>query len=653
MRRAPDTTGGDLRGIPVTAVVVSYNSQAYLRCTLEALRAQRGVEPQIIVVDNASTDNSPEMVRREFPDVELLANTRNQGLSGGANRGIERSLHPFVCTMNEDVELAPDALAIMAAYLESHPSVGAVGPHLRNTDGSLQPSGLPLPTAADVIGARYHLRRPFPRKCRRDFEQDCAVGVVPGACVMVTQKVLETVGGYDEHNFFVNWEDIDWCRRISEAGYAVHYVAGARGIHHLGVSTATNTAMVSMTGRSGAIQYFRKHQGRVVALMLRTALLPGDLFSLATLNLRSVFSPRRRRRARLAASILAVTWLDQRPWVQKSRRKPGIKKVGKSIIQKLLRLPGMAAVGESVTRFLGRRWPDSELSIAPRFQIIDHLLGAGKPTERVCRLPGGARLVVDVADYAGRRLYFCLSHKINRGWLYEPETTRFLWNWLRPGDTFIDVGANAGYFSAMAASIVGRAGRVHAFEPNPQVSRLLDRTVERNGYQERMRVNPLAVTDRAGSVQLWCRPDGRATDDATTVQQAGRVPVQVDSITLDAYCKQAGVERIRLIKIDVEGAELDVFRGASHVLTTIRPDAFVIEFAPVLLSDSARTWTKLLATFSSHHYSIRGLDMSGSPAQRGHDAPTWEWGNVCFLSDSSLSPVSLSLPSAEGRESGR
>jgi FkbM family methyltransferase len=308
----------------------------------------------------------------------------------------------------------------------------------------------------------------------------------------------------------------------------------------------------------------------------------------------------------------------------------------------------MLTLGERATRFLGRRWPESEIAIAPRFQVIDHLLRTGKPTVRVSRLPGGARLAVDVADYAGRRLYFCLSRNVNRGWLYEPETTRFMWNWLRPGDTFIDVGANAGYFSAMAASIVGAKGHVHAFEPNPPVSRLLQRSVELNGYEERMRVNPLAVTDRAGCVQLWCRSDGKATDDATTVPQADRIPRQVESTTLDAYCDASGIDKIRLIKIDVEGAELDVLRGASHVLGTIRPDAVVIEFAPVLLTDSALTWTKLLTKFASYNYSIRGLDMSGSPMHRGHDAPAWEWGNVCFLSGSNVSAVSVTFPPAKG-----
>jgi FkbM family methyltransferase len=470
---------------------------------------------------------------------------------------------------------------------------------------------------------------------------------------MVRQEVLDTVGGYDEHNFFVNWEDIDWCRRIFEAGYAVHYVAAARGIHHLGVSTATNTAMVSMTGRAGAIRYFRKHQGRVVALMLRVALLPGDLMSLATLSIRSVFSSQRRRRGRLAASILAVTWLNRRPWVPASRRPRGVKKAGRSAFQRLLRIPGMAAVGEWATRFLGRRWPDSEVAIAPRFQIIDHLLVAGKPTERISRLPGGACLAVDVADYAGRRLYFCLSRKINRGWLYEPETTRFIWNWLRPGDTFIDAGANAGYFSAMAASLVGPRGQVHAFEPNPRVSRLLERSVELNRFHERLRVNQLALTDRAGSVQLWCRPDGKATDDATTLRHADRIPVQVESTTLDAYCQASGIGTIRLIKIDVEGAELEVLRGASHVLSAIRPDAIVIEFAPVLLTDSDRTWAKLIAAFSTHGYSVNGLDIAGSPTPRGEDAPIWQWGNVCFLSESSLSPLMTLPPAKKGREPGK
>jgi GT2 family glycosyltransferase len=294
----------------VTAVVVSYNCSFYLQRTLQALRTQRGVELQVVVVDNASSDGSPAMVRRDFPEVELLASSRNQGLAGGANRGIERARHPLVCTMNADLELEPDALAIIARYVTRHPEVGAVGPQLRNTDGSLQPAGKPLPRLTDVIAARYHLPHAGPEERGRDFDRDRPVGVIPGACLMVTRQVLDDVGGYDEERFFLNWEDVDWCHRIAAAGYGVHYVGGARAIHHLGVSQATNSAMASLTGRSGALRYIRRHHGLWAEWLLAAALLPGDALSLLLQSALALVSRGRRGRRNLAWSILAVTWRD-------------------------------------------------------------------------------------------------------------------------------------------------------------------------------------------------------------------------------------------------------------------------------------------------------------------------------------------------------
>jgi FkbM family methyltransferase len=308
-----------------------------------------------------------------------------------------------------------------------------------------------------------------------------------------------------------------------------------------------------------------------------------------------------------------------------------LKSAVKSAVQGFLRLPGALALAEAATRQLGRRWPDTELAIAPRFQIVESLLARGRDTTRRTGLPGGAELLVDLADYWGRKVYFCNSDRLDRGWVYESETTRFISRWLRPGDTFIDIGANVGFFAVLAASIVGPSGRVHAFEPNPVAHDLLARSAAANDLNGRLIVNRLAVTALTGSARLWRRPDLRAGDDASTIRRRGWIPIEVNATTIDDYCHANGIERARLVKIDVEGAELDVVGGAAHLLGAIRPDAVVCEFAPVLLAEPATWWARLLELFSRFGYSTHELDGSGAPQERGPEAPAWDWGNVCFV----------------------
>src|SRR2546430_6530544 len=180
-----------------------------------------------------------------------------------------------------------------------------------------------------------------------------------------------------------------------------------------------------------------------------------------------------------------------------------LRRAARAAVQGGLSLDSIRSVVEQATRVLARRWPHAYLGQALSFQIVE-VLGPRVDTEtRVARLPGGARLAVTLRDYALRELYFRGSRNTARGWLYEPETTRLFFKWLRPGDTFVDIGANAGYYTAISGSIVGPSGRVHAFEPNPMVATLLQKTVEVNRYQDRTDVNALAVTSTGAPVEIF------------------------------------------------------------------------------------------------------------------------------------------------------
>ncbi len=184
-------------------------------------------------------------------------------------------------------------------------------------------------------------------------------------------------------------------------------------------------------------------------------------------------------------------------------------------------------------------------------------------------LPGGVRLSLDIRDDWHRGIYY-------RG-VYEPETTALVRRLLRPGDTFLDVGANAGYFACLAA---GLGATIHAFEPNPLMVRLLCRSRQLNSLRDALTVVPAAASDEDGVAQLHLSPQAGNTGLASLLEVEnvrGGVTVTIPTVRLDTYCRAHMIERVRLIKLDVEGGELRALRGATGVLLDVRPDAIICE----------------------------------------------------------------------------
>lgn len=241
----------------VSVVIVSYDTVALLRRCLASLRAARGAVLQVIVVDNGSRDGSPDMVRTEFPEVELVDSGANKGFAWGTNRGLERASGRHFVWLNSDCEVGESSLADLARYLDAHPGVGAAGPTLVHTDGRLQPSAQAFPSPARLLvrelGVRAIVRSPLVRALARPFAplfgrmaveyvnafeagtQPRAVDWVTGACLASPAEFARRVGPLDE-GYFMYCEDADWCRRVREAGAEVHFVPGVRVVHHVGGS---------------------------------------------------------------------------------------------------------------------------------------------------------------------------------------------------------------------------------------------------------------------------------------------------------------------------------------------------------------------------------------------------------------------------------
>jgi GT2 family glycosyltransferase len=265
----------------LSIVIVSYNTKEMLRDCLNALpAAASGLEFETFVVDNNSPDQSADMVAGEFPNVKLIANTENAGFTRANNQALKISSGRHIVLLNPDTEARPGSLATLVDYLDARPDVGAVGPKLLNTDGTLQKNGSSFPdplTDFLVISQLGNLNRPaIDRRVwrRDDFDVECDVPQVSGACLMVRGAVMKQVGMLDE-DFFMFFEETEWCRRIRNAGWTVAYVPQAVVVHHwMGSVRQNSRAMTNRLFKSSRI-YYRKTGGRATQLANRLVLTFG------------------------------------------------------------------------------------------------------------------------------------------------------------------------------------------------------------------------------------------------------------------------------------------------------------------------------------------------------------------------------------------
>lgn len=259
--------------VPLGVAVVNLDTREVLADCLTSVLAARA--PEVVVVDNGSTDGSIELVRTRFAGVGLIANDRNVGYGAAANQAIAACAAPAVLLLNSDTVLEPDALTALGAYLATQPRAAIVGPRLANRDGTLQRSTYPFPSAADTLlgesGLHLLLRR-IPLLRERSWrtwshEEARPVPWVLGAALAIRREPFEAVGGFDGA-FFMYGEEVDLCRRLHDAGHATHFAPVTTVVHLGGVSTGTRPAAMRREFLVSKRRYMLKHEGRRPAARL-------------------------------------------------------------------------------------------------------------------------------------------------------------------------------------------------------------------------------------------------------------------------------------------------------------------------------------------------------------------------------------------------
>lgn len=277
---------GGTAELDLSIIIATYNGRDLLKRCLESIEANPPTcSFEIIVVDDASSDRTAEMVRERFPRVRLLCNEKNVHYGRSNNRAIDVARGRYIHLLNNDTAILPGALDAMTAFLDEHPEAGAVGSKLLNEDGTIQWSvkSFPNPMSA-LFGARSIVARLFPgnplsRKHLLHFDRDMTApfvaDYVSSASIMIPRKVVDRVGYLDERlSYHV---DADYCKRIADAGWLNYYLPSATVVHlnHRGGT------MVSLRRRFKSVVEF--HRGSYIYYQEHMMKSPWSLMHLAVI----------------------------------------------------------------------------------------------------------------------------------------------------------------------------------------------------------------------------------------------------------------------------------------------------------------------------------------------------------------------------------
>ena len=268
----------------LSIVICNYNTRDDLARCLESVEATKGdLTLEVIVVDNASRDGSAEMVRRDFPNVALVASSSNLWFNGGNNAGLRRARGEYIFILNPDTVLLPGTLHTLVNYLDAHADVGMVTCRMVFPDGAVQRNGSRFPSYSYLLLAHTFLGVLLPHRRSaaqremwyagwdRDSTRD--VEIAPGSALMGRRELLARLGFFDE-SLKLFFSDDDLSQRVRAAGAAVRYVAEATLIHREHASVDQVKRLSTRIYFDDMVIFTRKYHGSFRAALLWLLLLP-------------------------------------------------------------------------------------------------------------------------------------------------------------------------------------------------------------------------------------------------------------------------------------------------------------------------------------------------------------------------------------------
>ncbi len=295
----------------VSIVIVNWNTADLVARCLASIRRHVDLRYELIVVDNASSDDSVERIRAEAPDGRLIEMDRNVGYARANNRALEEAVGRYLFLLNPDTEVRAGAIEDLIAYLENEPKVGIAGPTLWNPDGTHQPSTAALPSLWTEFLRQTMLWVLVPglagRRSRGNVASD--VPLVSGAALAIRRACFEDIGPLDDA-IFMFYEDTDWCRRAWQAGWKVAFRPGP-GIVHVRRAASGGAVRVHtlLASQRSAIHYFEKHHGKGSVRAFRLVTLVGSCVRLLRASIEWIVGWQRSDRAsRIRAYARILGW---------------------------------------------------------------------------------------------------------------------------------------------------------------------------------------------------------------------------------------------------------------------------------------------------------------------------------------------------------
>lgn len=285
----------------LSIVIVNWNTQELLKNCLDSIYVNReGLSLQIIVVDNGSLDGSQAMVKTQFPEVRLLAQTENIGFAKANNIAFGYCSADYVMLLNSDTTVHPGTLERLLSFLDKYPQAGAVAPKVSHPHLRLRVLSCGYqPSLLTVFNHYFGLSSMFPHihffrglNLINGIHDDDVRSVewLSGACIVVRKSIIHQVGGLNE-NWFMYAEDMEWCLRMSQSGWQLFHIPDVKIDHLVGASSKKNSKASTMWVES-LISYYQssRHPNSLQYMLFRLVLVVGLTMRSAVYFLKGICS---------------------------------------------------------------------------------------------------------------------------------------------------------------------------------------------------------------------------------------------------------------------------------------------------------------------------------------------------------------------------
>lgn len=263
--------------VQVSIIIVNYNTKELTKNCLDSIyQKTENISYEIVVIDNASTDGTQDMIKQEFKEVILIESNKNLGFGRANNLGIERAKGKYVFLLNSDTILLNNAVKIFFDYMEKNEQVGVCGGNLYNEDMTEQASYGNFPKLSQQLLSTFLMYKILPEIYKKYFaisdgivEKEKSVDFICGADMFISKKVLEEVGYFDK-DFFMYYEETELCHRIRKAKYDIKIIPDVKIIHLCGKSTGDDISDKKfLMVEESKYKYFKKIYGVIGYFIIR------------------------------------------------------------------------------------------------------------------------------------------------------------------------------------------------------------------------------------------------------------------------------------------------------------------------------------------------------------------------------------------------